>query len=168
MGWPRYQDILLIRSQSQQCLSKQTYTVKREVVEGGGGLKYEVCAMRSALYYGCNKRGKRASRGASTYIWGIINTEAAQSEHRANISFCPKKGIFCKSYETFFSSFILFYSSQRVTRRCRLSWLTNSPNAWGWGGGLRDLSQWIQLCTWSPNKLRRSNSIFNLWFKWNY
>ncbi len=30
-------------------------------------------------------------------------------------------------------------------------------------GGLRGLSQWVQLCTrtWSPNKLWRSNSIFN-------
>ncbi len=34
-----------------------------------------------------------------------------------------------------------------------------SPNAGG--GGLRGLSQWVQLCTWSPNKLWRSNSIFN-------
>ncbi len=38
-----------------------------------------------------------------------------------------------------------------------------SPNA-GEGGGLRALSQWVQLCTCSPNKLWRSNSIFNLWF----
>ncbi len=29
----------------------------------------------------------------------------------------------------------------------------------GGGGGLRGLSQWVQLCIWSPNKLRRSNSI---------
>ncbi len=39
---------------------------------------------------------------------------------------------------------------QRVTKRCRLSWLTNiapsymSPNAGG-GGKLRGLSQWVQL-----------------------
>jgi hypothetical protein len=32
------------------------------------------------------------------------------------------------------------------------------------GGGLRGLSQWVQLCTWSPNKLWSSNSILNLWF----
>ncbi len=31
-----------------------------------------------------------------------------------------------------------------------------SPNAGEWRG----LSQWIQLCTWSPNKQWRSNSIF--------
>ncbi len=37
-----------------------------------------------------------------------------------------------------------------------------SPNARG-GGGLRCLSQWEHLCTWSPNKLWRSDSIFNLW-----
>ncbi len=30
----------------------------------------------------------------------------------------------------------------------------------GGGGGL--LSQWVQLYTWSPNKIWRSNSIFNL------
>ena len=54
-------------------------------------------------------------------------------------------------------------------RKCRLSWLTNSasyemsPNAGG--GVLRGLSQWVQLCTWSPNELWRSNSIFNnLWW----
>ncbi len=34
-----------------------------------------------------------------------------------------------------------------------------SPNAGGWGGMP---SQWVQLCTWRPNKLWRSNSIFNL------
>jgi hypothetical protein len=34
-----------------------------------------------------------------------------------------------------------------------------SPNA-----GMRGVSQWVKLCTWSPNKLWRSNSIFNLWF----
>ncbi len=38
-----------------------------------------------------------------------------------------------------------------------------SPNAGG-GGELRGLRQWVQQCTWSPNKLWRSNSIFNLWF----
>jgi len=55
---------------------------------------------------------------------------------------------------------------QVVTKRCRLSWLTNSPLVYepkclgrGW---LRCLSQWVQLCTWIPNKLRKSNSILNL------
>ncbi len=28
---------------------------------------------------------------------------------------------------------------------------------------LRGLTQLVQLCKWSPNKLWRSNSIFNLW-----
>jgi hypothetical protein len=55
--------------------------------------------------------------------------------------------------------------TQKVTKRCRPSWLTNSalvhlsPNAGG--GELRGLSQWVQLCTGSSNK---SNFIFNLWF----
>jgi hypothetical protein len=53
---------------------------------------------------------------------------------------------------------------QGVTRRCRLSWLTNSaliyePKCGGRGGELRGLSQWVQLCKWSPNKLWRPNSI---------
>ncbi len=57
---------------------------------------------------------------------------------------------------------------QGVTKRCRLSRLTKSasyePKC---GGGVagQGLSQWEQLCTWSPNKLWRSNSIFNLWFR---
>jgi hypothetical protein len=55
---------------------------------------------------------------------------------------------------------------QGFTKTCRLSWLTNgalvcmSPN--GGGEGLRGLSQWVQLCTWSPYILWRSNSKFNL------
>jgi hypothetical protein len=36
-----------------------------------------------------------------------------------------------------------------------------SPNVGG-GGELRGISRWVQLCTWSPNKFLRSNSIFNL------
>ncbi len=55
---------------------------------------------------------------------------------------------------------------QGVTKRCRLSWLTNSALVYdpkcGGGRELWGLSQWVQLCTWSPNKLWRSNSIFNL------
>ncbi len=59
--------------------------------------------------------------------------------------------------------------NQGVTKRCRLSWLTNSgglvydpiPNA-GWGRELRSLSQWEHLYTWSSHKLWRSNSLFNL------
>ncbi len=63
---------------------------------------------------------------------------------------------------------------QGVTKRCRLSWLANSaivyePKCGGKGGGLRGLSQWVQLCTihctWSPNKLWRYNSIFNIWYQ---
>jgi hypothetical protein len=57
------------------------------------------------------------------------------------------------------------HNKQGVTKRCRLSWLTNSalvyyPKCEGgggkWGGGLGGLSQWVQLYTWSPNKLGRS------------
>jgi len=46
---------------------------------------------------------------------------------------------------------------QGVTKRCRLSWLTNSalayrsPNAVRGGGGVRCLNQWLQLYTWSPH-----------------
>ncbi len=49
-------------------------------------------------------------------------------------------------------------STQWVTKRCRLSWLTNSapppppPGPGGGGGGLQSHSQWVQQCTWIPNK----------------
>ncbi len=65
----------------------------------------------------------------------------------------------------------VFCTYQEVTKRCRLFWLTSSaigrvyePKSGGGGEGrwLRDLSQWEQLCTWSHNKLWRSNFIFNL------
>jgi hypothetical protein len=64
---------------------------------------------------------------------------------------------------------------QGVTKRCRLSWLTNSalvyePKRGGRGGvaGSQPLSTAVQR---SPNKLWRSYSIFNLWvglFLWIY
>jgi hypothetical protein len=50
-----------------------------------------------------------------------------------------------------------------VTKRCRLSCLTNSALLCGEKGELRGLSQWVQIHM-SPNKLFRFNSIFNLWF----
>jgi hypothetical protein len=49
---------------------------------------------------------------------------------------------------------------QGVTNRCRLSWLTNSALVYEPKCG-RGVSQ--PMYTWSPNKLWRSNSIFNLW-----
>ncbi len=58
-----------------------------------------------------------------------------------------------------------------VTKRCRLSLLTNSaprntsPNAgrgWGCGVSANEYSS-VHHVTWSPNKLWRSTSIFNLW-----
>jgi hypothetical protein len=56
---------------------------------------------------------------------------------------------------------------QWVTKRCRLSWLTNSallysPNA-GEVGSCGVLSQWVQLYTGAQINCGRSNSIFNLW-----
>ncbi len=56
---------------------------------------------------------------------------------------------------------------QGVTKRCRLSWLTNSvlvyePKCGGMGGGLRGLSQpvsTVPVVHRSLNKLWRSNSI---------
>ncbi len=44
-----------------------------------------------------------------------------------------------------------------------------SPNAGFGEGGLRSLSQWVQLSTWSRNKVWQSNSMFNLWsYPWNF
>ncbi len=60
---------------------------------------------------------------------------------------------------------------QGVTKRCRLSWLTNSalvyePECGGSGGvaGSQPMSTAVHR---SPNKLWRSNSIFNLWVRAN-
>ncbi len=50
-------------------------------------------------------------------------------------------------------------SVKGVTKRCRLSWLTNRVQMRGEGGGVANSSQWVLLCIWSPNKLWRSNSI---------
>ncbi len=59
-------------------------------------------------------------------------------------------------------------SSVGVTKRCRLSWLTNCESKCGGMWGCQ-VSACEQSCahhvTWSPNKLWRSNSIFNLWVK---
>ncbi len=62
--------------------------------------------------------------------------------------------------------FLKVLEKQDVTKRC-LSWLTNSVivtelKCRG-GGGVA--FQWVKLCTWSPNNLWRSNSIFNLRWK---
>ncbi len=50
---------------------------------------------------------------------------------------------------------------QGVTKRCRLFWpIATSYSMWaqmrGGKGGGRGLCQWVQLCTWSPNKLWKS------------
>ncbi len=66
--------------------------------------------------------------------------------------------------------FSVTHYTQRVTKRCRLSVLTNSalvyePKCGGAGGGEggRGPSQWEQLCTWSLyTKLWRSNSTYKL------
>jgi hypothetical protein len=61
----------------------------------------------------------------------------------------------------------------RVTKRCRLSLLTNSALVYefksgGMGGGCGVSANEYSCAhhvTWSPNKLWRSTSIFNLWEK---
>jgi hypothetical protein len=73
---------------------------------------------------------------------------------------------------------LLLYSTvhgvhRRVTKRCRLSWLTNSAlvirvqmRREGGGGSCRVSANDYSCAhhvTWSPNKLWRSTSIFNLW-----
>ncbi len=59
---------------------------------------------------------------------------------------------------------IVVNRKQGVTKRCHLSWLLIEPKCWG---VLQGLSQSVQTAVHrSPNKLWRSNSIFNLWSKW--
>jgi hypothetical protein len=63
--------------------------------------------------------------------------------------------------------FILGLLALGVTKRCRLSWLSNSalvygPNAGGGDAGSQPMSTAVQRSP-SPTKRWRSNSIFNLW-----
>jgi hypothetical protein len=54
---------------------------------------------------------------------------------------------------------------QGVTKSCRLSWLTNSPEyepGCGWRGGVAGPQSMSTAVHRSPNKLWRSNSIFKL------
>jgi hypothetical protein len=69
-------------------------------------------------------------------------------------------------------SLLAFSAHQGVTKRCRLSralgWRIASsymnPNAWEGGVVAGSQSQYsCSQCTWSQNKLWRSNCIFNLW-----
>ncbi len=63
------------------------------------------------------------------------------------------------------------YGNQGVTKRCRLSWMTNSALVYLWAqmlgregvAGSQPMSTAVHR---SPNKLWRSNTIFNLW--WEY
>ncbi len=51
---------------------------------------------------------------------------------------------------------------QGVTKRCRLSWLTNSFLEFEEGGVAGSQPMYTAVHR-SPNKLRRYNSIFNIW-----
>ncbi len=107
-------------------------------------------------------------------VWSFRRSESlislsslSQLHHCTQLGECETG---CQS--TVYLTDIILYlpTASGVIKRCRLSWLTNralvyEPKAGGGGGGLRGLSQWVQLCTWSPNKLWRSNSIFNLWLQ---
>jgi hypothetical protein len=92
------------------------------------------------------------------------------------IMLCPRRESILEVAHSFLLSFYFGQSSpphgdwtkivsfsSRGHRRCRLSWLTtiaSSCMSLKCGGGVRGLSQWVQLCC--PNKLWKSNSIFNL------
>ncbi len=57
---------------------------------------------------------------------------------------------------------------QGVTKRCSLSWLTNralvfEPKCGGGGSWVESANEYSSAVHRSPNKLWRSNSIFNLW-----
>jgi hypothetical protein len=60
-----------------------------------------------------------------------------------------------------------YIHQQRVAKRCRLPWLTNSALEYepkcGGGGCCGVSANECSCAAWSPNKLWRSNSIFNLW-----
>ncbi len=54
------------------------------------------------------------------------------------------------------------YCDQGVTKRCLLSWLANSALVYGGAGGVAGFQPMSTAVHRSPNKLWRSNSIFNL------
>ncbi len=56
-----------------------------------------------------------------------------------------------------------FIYTKGVTKKCRVWPIAPSEPKCRRREELRGLSQWVRLCTWSPNKLWISNSIFNLW-----
>jgi hypothetical protein len=65
-----------------------------------------------------------------------------------------------------FCSAVSLHRRQRITKTCRLSQLTNSalvyePKCGRGVAGTQPMR--TAVCTWSPNKLLRSNSMFNLW-----
>ncbi len=62
---------------------------------------------------------------------------------------------------------LLIYVEHGVTKKCRLSWLTNTALLYepkgGERGELRALSLWVQLYTGAQINFWISNSVFNLW-----
>jgi hypothetical protein len=82
---------------------------------------------------------------------------------------CRTKSVLCVPYLP--SSLFLKGKKQGITKRCRLSLLTNSALVYksqcgvmrgGCGVSANEYSC-AHHVTWSPNKLWRSTSIFNLW-----
>ncbi len=105
-----------------------------------------------------------------------FNTEGCTSILHVSVSVSPVFQHF--SYNVFFSGKIsigwnkIVRGSQRDV--ANLGWPIApsymSPNTEirGGGGGVRGLRQWVQLCTWSPKKLRRSNSVLTFLHKFRY
>ncbi len=84
----------------------------------------------------CPPPGAKGGRATFASGWGGGGTQFGRLERKLALALCTE----------------LCGVKQGVTKRCRLSWLL-----------LRGINQWVKLCTWSPNKLWRSTSIFNLW-----
>jgi hypothetical protein len=117
--------------------------------------------------YRTHFRGKRQKKNCMKYFFRLqlIGQERIKNDA---VSVCPQTdvspnevtGAYCAPY-------IMSPQMQGGTKRCRLSWLTSSalvyePKRAGGVAGVSALSQWVQLVTWSPNKLWRSNYIFFL------
>ncbi len=100
--------------------------------------------------------------GIAIHSWRWQDVETAKPNWNV---WAFRRGVFCKLFLHAHPLLSLFRLSQGVTKRCRLSWLANSSLVYErkCGGGMRGLSQWAQLWTWSPINLWWSNSIFNLW-----
>jgi hypothetical protein len=92
------------------------------------------------------------------------STLTSQANFTLMIECTPKSGRYHFMYSVVYPDYPQLGSSQGVTKRCRLSWLTNSALVYepkcGGRGRVAESQPMSTAVHRSPNKLWRSNSIF--------